>query len=401
LLAAVQAAHGNVPIVITAHGLLQRNSDNVFPFAQDSNFWYLTGIDLPDILLVMDGSSEYLIVPGRTASREAFDGAVDVAALSAKSGIIEVYDEAEGWQKMKRSCLKGRQMATPAATASYIDQYGMYTNPARARLEQRIQEISDRCALLDIRSQLTRLRMIKQPVELVALQQAIDITVDSLALLTQPERFAGYHNEYEIEADLSREFRFRGATGHAFAPIIAGGQRAVTLHNVSNQAPLEPNSVVVLDVGAEVSHYAADITRTRVYGTATARQQQVFDAVLDVQAYALKRLKPGTLLKQYEQAIESYMGQTLHKLHLMKSSGSDVDHDVIRKYFPHATSHFLGLDVHDVGDYAQPLAAGMVLTCEPGMYIREEGIGVRLEDDVLITEDGNHVLSARLPKRLV
>ncbi len=239
--------------------------------------------------------------------------------------------------------------------------------------------------------------MVKQPPELIALQQAIDITIDSLQALTAVDTFNTYHSEYEFEADLSREFRFRAATGHAFAPIIAGGARACTLHNVSNAAPLMPNSLVVLDVGAEVAHYAADITRTRVYGQPTHRQQEIFDAVLDVQAYALELLKPGTQLKEYEQAVETYMGATLRKLKLITTAGSPD----IRKYFPHATSHFLGLDVHDVGDYSLPLTPGVVLTCEPGIYIPEEGIGVRIEDDILITETGNRVLSQRLPKTLM
>lgn len=394
----VQTDGHDVPIVVSANGLLQRNGDNTFQFAQDSNFWYLTGIELPDILLVIEETGEYLIVPGRGTSREAFDGAIDVVALTGRSGIANVLDEAAGWQRLEQSALRTQKLATPGAMAPYLDAYGMYANPARRRLAWRLRRAISDVELVDIRQQLATMRMRKQPKELMALQQAIDITIDSLELLTETTRFAGYHNEYEIEADLSREFRFRGAAGHAFAPIIAGGRRAVTLHNVSNEAPLRKNCLVVLDVGAEIDHYAADITRTRAYGHPTVRQQAVFAAVLDVQSYALSLLRPSTMLKEYEQAVEVYMGKALQQLKLL--SASELDREHIRRYFPHATSHFLGLDVHDGGDYGRPLEAGVVLTCEPGIYIPEEGIGVRIEDDVLITGEGTRVLSDRLPKTL-
>lgn len=382
---------------MTANGLLQRGGDNTYSFHQDSSFWYLTGITEPDVMLVIEQDREYLIIPQRSSSREAFDGALNQAVLSAQSGISLVL----GWEDGKRELQAAvERQGTAAITTSpppYIEQYGMYTNPARAQLEQVLRDMKPDIELSDIRADITSLRMIKQTPELLALKEAIAITSHSLELLTASVRFAGYRNEYELEADLTREFRYRGAGGHAFAPIIAGGQRACTLHNVSNEAALEANTLVVLDVGAEVHHYAADITRTRAYGKPSARQQQVFDAVLDVQAYALGLLKPGILPKEYEQQVETYMGQKLQELKLVKKA----DHDSIRTYFPHATSHFLGLDVHDAGDYSRPLEAGVVLTCEPGIYIPEEGIGVRLEDDVLITVDGNEVLSGNLPKTLV
>ncbi len=400
---AVAADHADTAIVVTANGLLQKAGDTTFPFQQDSSFWYLTGVSEADLTLVIDGSDEFLIVPGRGASREAFDGIIDKEALRKRSGIKEILSEDAGWRKLEALLRKSRKVLTPQAPPDYINNFGMYTNPARAKLAERLRGVIDNSKqvtieAVDIRPQLAALRVIKQPVELQALQRAIDITIDSLGLLTAPERFVSYQNEYEIEADLTREFRFRGAAGHAFAPIIAGGKRACTLHNVSNEAKLPQDSLVVLDVGAEVSHYAADITRTRIYGhKPSARQQAVFDAVLDVQAYALTLLLPGTLMKDYEQAVETYMGRTLQKLKLVKHP----NHDEIRQYFPHATSHFLGLDVHDVGDYQLPLEVGTVLTCEPGIYISEEGIGVRIEDDVLITADGHTVLSSRLPKTLM
>ena len=384
-------------IVVTANGLLQRGGDSTFGYQQDSNFWYLTGISEPDILLVMDGADDFLIVPSRSGSREAFDGAVDFDNLSRLSGINTVFDSKAGWERLSRAVKKSAAVATLEAAPAYIEQYGMYTNPARARLAEQLKQVVTSAELQDIRKQLTVMRQIKQPEEIIALQQAIDITIDGIAAVTDTKRFAGYNHEYEIEADVTREFRFRGAAGHAFAPIIAAGKQACTLHNVANNAPLAADSLVIMDVGAEVSHYAADLTRTRIYGQPSARQQAVFAAVLDVQNYACSLLKPGTIMKEYEQSVEAYMGETLQSLKLIKRSTRES----VRKYYPHSTSHFLGLDVHDVGDYSLPLQPGMVLTCEPGIYIPDENIGVRIEDDILITETGHRELSLRLPKTLM
>jgi Xaa-Pro aminopeptidase len=168
------------------------------------------------------------------------------------------------------------------------------------------------------------------------------------------------------------------------------------LHNVANNAKLLSGELIVCDVGAEVSHYAADLTRTVVRGKPTDRQMAVYEAVLASQQYALSLLKPGIKLRTYEHKVARFVGQQLKSLGLIKT----LDHDSIRKYFPHATSHFMGLNVHDVGDYEKPLQPGVVITCEPGIYIPEEGIGVRLEDDILITADGHNVMSAGCRKML-
>ncbi|MDB5182117.1 MAG: hypothetical protein JWP13_880 [Candidatus Saccharibacteria bacterium] len=391
-----ESVDSSLPIVITAQGLLQRNADTTFPFHQDSNFWYLTGIDEPDLILVMDGAEEYVIVPGRSDSREAFDGAVDKDTLSKVSGIVIFLDEEEGWRRLGETLQETGRVQTLLPPAAYIEQYGMYTNPARSRLVERLKAWKTDAQVIDIREQLVALRMIKQPEELQALQKAIDVTIDGLLKVTDTLSLQKYTYEFEVENQLTAAFRTVEASGHAFAPIIASGKRGVTLHNVENSGTFAPNVLVIMDVGAEVSHYAADITRTVPYGTATERQEQIVAAVLEVQNYALSLLKPGTMLKDYELQIETYMGSKLQELGLIET----VDHESVRKYYPHATSHFLGLDVHDVGDYSRPLEPGMVLTCEPGIYIPEEGIGARIEDDVLITADGHKILSERLPRQL-
>jgi len=380
---------GTAPIVITANGLLQRSGDTTYPFQQDTNFWYLTGIEEPDLTLVIDKNKEYLIVPEREDMRVAFDGAVDVDALARRSGIQTFVNESEGWRQLSNRLKRVKHVATLAAPPIYVESHGLYTNPARALLIQRMIEANPELELLDLNQHLARLRVVKQPAELAALQVAIDITLATLKEVTRPATLKKYAYEYEIEADITRGFRARGAAGHAFAPIVASGERACTLHNVANNGPLAADEMLVLDVGAEVDNYAADITRTVSLSSPTRRQQAVYDAVVEVQKFAKSLLRPGVLIKDNEEKIEQFMGEKLRELSLIKT----INHDEVRHYFPHATSHFLGLNVHDVGDYTQTLEPGMVLTVEPGIYIPEEGIGVRIEDDVLITADGFTSLS--------
>jgi Xaa-Pro aminopeptidase len=384
-------------IIVTANGLLQRTSDSTYGYAQDSSFWYLTGIEQPDMILVMDGKKEYLLVPDLSVYQSIFDGVADIAELQKQSGIADIVASEAGWSRIALALQKDATVGTPQAMPAYVDVYGMYTNPARQNLAHKIRQHNDAARFIDIRPELARLRCHKQPAELQALQTAIDSTVAGIQTVT--ERLAEYKYEYEIEAELSKAFRVRGAAGHAFTPIVAGGSRACVLHNVGNNAPLAPDELIVMDVGAEVSHYAADISRTVIYGQPSPRQQAVFDAVLAVQEYALELLKPGVHLKDYEKQVETFMGAQLVKLKLITAKQSREAAN-IRRYFPHATSHFLGLDVHDVGDAGGALEPGMVLTCEPGIYIPEESIGVRIEDDVLITKTGNKVLTAALPRVL-
>jgi Xaa-Pro aminopeptidase len=387
---------GTAPIVVTANGLLQRGADNTFAFAQDANFWYLTGINEPDILLVMDRDKEYLIVPERSGSREAFDGAVANDALSQRSGVQAVYNDKEGWQKLSGRLKKVKHVATVATPPAYVEQYGLYTNPARAALAQRLRQTKADLELLNISPHLSRLRMIKQPLELAAIQAAIDITLSTIKEVARPTKIRSYAFEYEIEAEISRGFRRRGAAGHGFEPIVASGQRACTLHNVANNGALSADELLIMDVGAEVEQYSADVTRTISLGTTSRRQKAVHEAVQDVQQFALNLLKPGVLLRDYEQQIEQYMGEKLRELSLIKT----ISHEEVRKFYPHATSHFLGLNVHDVGDYDRPLEPGVVITVEPGIYIPREGIGVRIEDDILITAEGIKILSNKLPREL-
>lgn len=391
-----ELAGSDLPIVISSNGLLQRGADGAYAFAQDANFWYLTGMNDPDTILVIDASTEYVILPELSDYQKTFDGSTQAAALEKRSGIETIYTGRTGWRRLTNRLKKTGKAATVSPPASYVDIFGMYTNPSRATVASRLKAALPGLTLTDISHHLVNMRMIKQPPELRAIQAAIDITADSLQDAFKSAKLEKYAFEYELEAEIGYGFRRRGAAGHAFEPIVAGGKKACTLHNVSNDAKLTRGELIVADVGAEVEHYAADITRTVAISSPTARQQAVYDAVLDAQRFAFGLLKPGMDFGDYREQTDRFIGEKLRELGLIKR----VTDANTRRYYPHSISHFLGLNVHDSGDYRQPLTAGAVLTVEPGIYIPEEGIGVRIEDDVLITASGIKILSDKLPRNL-
>lgn len=384
---------GTAPIVLTANGLLQRSTDTAYPFKQDGNFWYLTGVDDPNIVLVIDKNKEYLIIPELSQARVAFDGPIDTEKLTLSSGVEDILSEKEGWKRLGARLGKVKNVAILSPQPDFIDALGLYTNPARAKLINKLKTYNSELALLDLRQHLQRLRMVKQAPELAAIQQAVDITVDSLNIVRENYLKEKYSNEFEIELDLSKGFWEKGAIGHSFEPIVATGSKGATIHPSGNTGSIDYEKSLLLDVGAEYDHYAADITRTW-FNESDKRFESIYESVLDVANYAMSILKPGVILSDYEKQVEGYMGEKLRELGLIKT----IESSAVRRYFPHATSHFLGIDVHDVGDYAFPLSEGVVLTVEPGIYIPEEGIGVRIEDDILITATGCKNLSAALAR---
>ena len=386
----------DIPIVVTGNGSMQRIADEPAAFIQDSNFWYLTGCNEPDLLLVMTTDATFLITPSLSQERQTFDGSIDVTALAARSGIADITSERSGASRLKEIAQQTEAIATLGGHASYVPRYRMHMLPYRRRLIARLRRLNSELTIRDIRPELARARCVKQPAELAALQEAIDTTTQTLLEVTESQNFQAATHEYQLEAAITYGFRSRGADGHAFQPIVGAGNHSTTLHHVHNNGVITSGDMIVLDIGASVEHYAADITRTVSQEAFTPRQQAVYDAVVRIQDYALTLLKPGCLQTVYEKAVAHQTGVELKNLGLITKNTPDQ----VRHYFPHATSHFLGLDTHDVGHYQEPLEPNMVLTCEPGIYIPEENIGVRLEDDVLITESGNLVLSRACPRAL-
>lgn len=381
---------GTAPIVITANGKLQKGTSDHFRLYQDGNFLYLTGINEPDLILVMDKDKEYLILPERSDGSEVFYGANDAAKLTKISGVTEILDNATGWKKLNSRLKKVRHVATFGAAPAYIEHYDFYTNPARATVIARIKEQAPDIELLDLRQHLAVMRMVKQPAEIVAIQQAVDISTKVFKEVKR--KLPKLTQEFEVEALLSYGFRKQGADGIAYDTIAASGQNACTMHYGDNSQALAANQLLLIDAGAAVNRYAADLSRSYAYGALTKRQEQIWQAVKDVHEFAIAGLKPGVTIRENELRVEQFMGEKLRTLGLIKN----VESGETRKFFPHATSHFLGLDVHDAGDYDRPLEPGVVLTVEPGIYIPAENIGIRLEDDILIVADGAHIMSAKL-----
>lgn len=381
-------------IVLSANGLLQRSADTTYAFRQDSNFWYLTGVEEPDFLLVISEEQTFLIAPKRADHRDLWDGSIDKDHISERSGINKIYEHHYGWNKLDQLLKTYKKVHTITPAETYYEHFGFYANPARSVLLDALSK-HRKLEMVDIRNHIARLRQIKQPAEIAALKEAIKITDRTLKKVQK--KIDSYKTEYQVSADITREFLRAGAGGHAYQPIIAAGKNAATIHYVQNSQPINSGDLLLLDVGAEVQNYSADITRTYAVSKPTMRQQEVAAAVLAVQQQAIELLKPGIDMKQYEQQVDKIMAKELKKLKLI----TDItDKKQLKKYYPHLTSHFLGLDTHDAADYKMPLAPGMVLTVEPGIYIPEEGIGIRIEDDVLVTETGVEILSADLPREL-
>jgi Xaa-Pro aminopeptidase len=387
----------DAPVIITGNGQMQHSGDEPVKFHQDSNFWYLTGLNGSDLVLVMYQGMEYVIVPGRSFEREAFDGAHDPAAYASRSGIHDIVDEKTGWERLKTILHSQKAATVLLSPPSYSKRHGLYTLPYRRQLIAKLRRLQPGLALHDARLALATLRCVKQPQELQALQRAIDITTQTLHEITAPGQLLyTAHAEYELEGAISYGFRRRGAEDHAFTPIVGAGQHTTTLHHIENNGAINPGDLIVLDIGASVEHYSADITRSVSAQPITGRTAEVYRAVETVQDYALGLIKPGVLPVDYEKAVEVCMGEQLMQLGVI----TEATRENIRRYFPHGTSHFLGLDTHDTGDYRAPWQENMVITCEPGIYIPEEGIGVRIEDDIVITSDGHKNLSATCPRRL-
>ncbi len=383
---------GKAPIVITANSLLQSSTSMTYPFTQDGNFWYLTGIDEPNMTLVIDKNKEYLVLPELSHYQEIFDGSMSADEMSNKSGIETVMPYKDGWKQLELRLKKVKHVATLSAPPKFVATYGMYTNPARAELIGHLKQLNSHIELLDLSTHLQRMRMVKQPVEIRTISRAIGATIAGMKYVEKKYRDGKYKHEFEVVLDLNKQYWRKGASAHSFEPVVAGGERGLTLH-VADKVQMDSNKQLLVDVGAEFDHYSADISRTWMLKP-SKRFLEVKNTVSEVADYAMSLLAPGVVLRDYEKQIETYMGEKLRELGLIKT----IEPGIVRKYFPHATSHYLGIDTHDVGDYSIPIEENVVLTVEPGIYIPDEGIGVRIEDDIIITRGGCKNLSSTLAR---
>jgi Xaa-Pro aminopeptidase len=237
---------------------------------------------------------------------------------------------------------------------------------------------------------LNRLRGTKTELELEVMREAVQISKKGLLRILETTKPG--MGEYEIEANLAHTFLSNRATGFSFEPIVATGKNACTLHYIENKDEVKDGDLILVDCGVDYANYASDMTRCLpANGKFSPRQKDVYNAVLRVMKAARKKLVPGTMLMEYQKEVEGLMTEELISLGLLTQEdvkNQDPKWPAVKKYFMHGTSHFLGIDVHDSGMRYEPMQAGMVFSCEPGIYITEEGIGVRIENQILITDNG-------------
>jgi Xaa-Pro aminopeptidase len=387
---------------MTANSLAVFNSNDIFPISADStmpfqqhrDILYLSGVDQEESILVLFPNAS------NPAHRE-------VLFLKETSDLIAVW---EGEKLTKETAF----LTSGIKTVYWLQQFptifkqlmaeaqGMYLNTnehlrANTEVETRedrfIKQVKQDYPAHQVHKSapiMHKIRSIKESVELELMQRACKITeagVRRLLAFIKPGVW-----EYEIEAELAHEFLRNRSKGFAYTPIVASGKNACVLHYIENNQQCQDGDVILLDVGAEYANYSSDLTRCLpVNGRFTARQKAVYNAVLHVKNEAQKLLVPGTIMAEYHKQVGSLMEEQLVGLGLISMEDiktQNPDWPAYKKYFMHGTSHFLGLDTHDVGIWHEPISAGMVFTCEPGIYIPEEGLGIRLEDDLVVQSSG-------------
>lgn len=379
-------AVGGSLVVLTAYDLMQGSGDMEAVFLQESSFWWLTGIEESGWKVILDGTRRRttLVRPDRTEIEIACGGFLPDAAILELSGADEVIAMNEYEPTLRQLHRKHSTVYTLAEQRSH----GFVPNPANKLLTGVLKRIFD--SVQECSQQINKLRAIKQPDEIAALERAINLTVDAFERVRQ--QLSEYRNECEIDAEFTYLFR-RAAATHAFQPVVAAGPRACVIHHFANDQKIGVRDAIVMDIGARVDGYSADIARTYCRNP-TKRQKAVHAAIETARNRIIELIEPGLPVADYLARTDEIMKEALMSLGLLKDSS---DTDTYRHYFPHAIGHGLGVDPHDSLGAPRMLEAGMVLTVEPGIYIPEEGIGMRLEDDVLVTESGHRNLSGKLP----
>ncbi len=389
--------------VFNSNDIMPTSADGVLPFKQQTDIFYLSGIDqeesilliFPDaheeknreILFLRETNEEIAIWEGHKYTREE---------ARAVSGIQTIYWTSEFLTVFKTLMTEAENvyLNTNEHTRAMTE-----VETRDARMIKWCKEKYPLHQYERLQPIMHRIRAIKSEMEIELLRKAIDITgmgFKRLLNFVKPGVM-----EYEIEAELIHEFLINRATGFAFQPIIASGADATVLHYIANNQECKDGDLLLCDIGAEYANYNGDLTRCiPVNGRFSQRQRDVYNAVLRVQRAAKKLLIPGNAIPEYHREVGRVMESELLDLGLLDKTdikNQDPDKPAYKKYFMHGTSHHLGLDVHDYGNMYREFEPGMVLTVEPGIYIREEGIGVRIENDVVIREWGVEDLMENIP----
>lgn len=404
--------------LIPGASLVTRSRDSEYPFRQDSDFYYLTGMTEPDALLVLlpddsdQGGRCVMFCQDRDPTMEAWTGRrLGAEGVVREHGIEQAFENAEREEQLK-TLLSGLEMlyiplAHPEAQELAEGAY-QQAQAAQRRGHPTLQ------GWLDISPLIHDMRLIKGDEELALLRHAAAISARAhcRAMRAAAE---GLH-EYHLQAELEHEFVWQGGSGPAYSTIVGSGANACVLHYIENAAPLKAGELVLIDAGAEYALYAGDITRTfPVSGVFTKPQRALYSLVLNAQKNAVAAVCPGATLNAIHQGVVRDLTQGLITLGLLEGElEACIKNESYRRFYLHSTSHWLGLDVHDVGAYrldpeaSRPLQPGMVITVEPGLYIPCDedipadyrGIGIRIEDDVVVTADGHEVLTSDVPKEI-
>ncbi len=404
---------GSVAILLGT-GMVTRSRDTEYPFRQDSDFWYLTGFDHPNAIAVIrsdDGPPYTLFVEPRDRDLETWTGyRPGVEGAKRDYEADDSYPSTEFGERLPRLISGAKRIYHVLGRDPKVD--GAITRTIEElRLRSR-QGIEPAEAIVDPRAITHVMRWIKAPVELDIMRRAADISREAHAEGARLAQ-AGTH-EYELEAAIEYAFRRRGARGAAYTTIVGGGANATVLHYVRNDQKLRQEELVLIDAGCELEGYASDVTRTwPVGGRFSGPGRAIYEVVLAAQHAALELCAPGATLPAIHDAAVKVIVEGLVELGVLEGDPAELAaREAHRPYYMHGTSHWLGLDVHDVGAYKQggeprPLEEGVVFTVEPGIYVapdtegvdqRFHGIGVRIEDDVAITENGHENLTSEIPK---
>jgi len=396
------AATADAPIILT--GLNGREEDSqAYVFAQEENFYYLTGHNEEEAGLILlppadskakkddfQGPREILFLPAKNPAKEKWNGvrmSPSDPGIQARTGFADVRPFSE-----MRATIERLANFYPAfyTILPYEKELGGF--PHERETVEWLKMAAPRANLKDIRGNIVNLRLIKGASEIALLRQAIDVSLDAHFAAFKMMRPGLW--EYQVAAKMVEVHAMGGSEAEAYAPIVGAGPNSTALHYDNLGRKIQDGDIVVMDVGAQYSGYAADITRTvPANGKFTPRQREIYDIVLGAQNAALAALKPGADMCRKSK-------QSLYRISYdyINSHGKDLNGKPLGPYYIHGLGHNIGLNVHDPGDSCKPLMPGQVVTMEPGIYIPEENLGVRIEDDVLITETGYELLSRRLPR---
>ena len=390
----IEKMERNSLAVFNSNDIFPISADSTMPFQQHRDILSLSGVDQEESILVLfpscsnEAHREILFLKETNEHIAVWEGEkLTKQAAFETSGVKTVY-----WLQQFPVIFK-QLMAEAIGIYLNTNEHLRANTEVETREDRFIKKVKqDFPAHQVLKSApiMHKIRSVKDAIELELMQKACKITEAGVRRLFQFIKPGVW--EYEIEAELAHEFLRNRSKGFAYTPIVASGKNACVLHYIENNQQCKDGDVILLDVGAEYANYASDLTRCiPVNGKFTARQKEVYNSVLHVKTEAQKLLVPGTIMTEYHKQVGLLMEEQLVNLKLITLDdikNQKADWPAYKKYFMHGTSHFIGLDTHDVGLWNEPIQAGMVFTCEPGIYIPEEGLGIRLEDDLVVQETG-------------